>query len=55
MNGSKDKIQIAYKRQNVILYNMLTSWLIDKRQKLQNIEPITSDPTKYLYYDRRFK
>lgn len=45
MSGSNKEIPNSNKRQKVISNNMLTSWLTNKRPKLQNNEPITSATT----------
>lgn len=46
MSGSNDEIGNGNKRQKVFSNNnILTSWLSNKRQKLQNSEPIISDTT----------
>lgn len=45
MSGSNKEIPNSNKRQTVISNNMLTSWLTNKRPKLQNSEPITSATT----------
>lgn len=45
MSGSNKEVPNFNKRQTVISNNMLTSWLTNKRPKLQNSEPITSTTT----------
>lgn len=45
MSGSNKEILNSNKCQKVTSNNMLTSWLTNKRPKLQNNEPITSATT----------